>query len=117
MVEKSFSSGEPIVSKESDRGLIPLPQSESLPSQAALPNADERDVLGVLIVEDNSDIREMVELLVKSIGYHTYTATTGKEALSELRLHAPDIVLLDLMMPEMDGFEFCRVLQADPTLP
>ncbi len=105
------------MSKESDRELTPLPQSESFPSQAALPNADERDALGVLIVEDNSDIREMVELLVNSMGCRTYTAATGREGLVQLRAHTPDIVLLDLMMPEMDGFEFCRALQADPTLP
>jgi diguanylate cyclase (GGDEF)-like protein len=105
------------VSKELDPELTPLPQPESFPSQAALSNADERDALGVLIVEDNSDIREMVELLVNSMGCRTYTAATGREALSQLRAHTPDIVLLDLMMPEMDGFEFCRALRADPTLP
>ena len=106
-----------MVSKESDRELAPLPQPESFPSQAALPDAEERDALGVLIVEDNSDIREMVELLVNSMGYSTYTAATGKEALVQMRAHTPDIVILDLMMPEMDGFEFCDALRADPTLP
>ena len=101
--------------KESDPRLAPFSQSEAPSSQAAS-SADGREVLGVLVVEDNSDIREMVTLLVSSIGYHTYSAATGKEALAQLRLHAPDIVLLDLMMPEMDGFEFCRAVQADPSL-
>jgi len=50
------------------------------------------------------------------MGYRTYSAATGREALSQVRAHAPDIVLLDLMMPEMDGFEFCRAVQADPSL-
>jgi len=101
-------------SKELDPRLAPFPQSESFPQAA--PGADGGDALGVLVVEDNSDIREMVTLLVGSMGYHTYSAATGKEALAQLRLHAPDIVLLDLMMPEMDGFEFCRAVQADPSL-
>ncbi|HKA52092.1 MAG TPA: diguanylate cyclase [Candidatus Binatia bacterium] len=77
---------------------------------------DERAVLGVLVAEDNDDIREMVTLLVSSMGYRTYSAATGREALSQVRAHTPDIVLLDLMMPEMDGFEFCRAVQEDPSL-
>jgi diguanylate cyclase (GGDEF)-like protein len=79
--------------------------------------AAEKKPLGVLIVEDSSEIRDMVLLLVDSMGYRTYTAATGKEALVQLRTHVPDLVLLDLMMPEMDGFEFCQAVQSDPTLP
>jgi two-component system cell cycle response regulator len=105
------------VSKESDRGFAPSRQAESFPSQGVPARANEKETLGVLIVEDNNDIREMVSLMVGSMGYRTYTASTGKEGLIQLRAQVPDIVLLDLMMPEMDGFEFCRVIQADPTLP
>ncbi len=105
------------MSKESDRGFAPSRQAESFPSQGVPARANEKETLGVLIVEDNNDIREMVSLMVGSMGYRTYTASTGKEGLIQLRAQVPDIVLLDLMMPEMDGFEFCRVIQADPTLP
>ncbi len=105
------------MSKESDRGFAPSRQAESFPSQGVPARANEKETLGVLIVEDNNDIREMVSLMVGSMGYQTYTASTGKEGLIQLRAQVPDIVLLDLMMPEMDGFEFCRVIQADPTLP
>src|SRR5216684_4314263 len=114
---KIFLGGETKVSKESDRGFAPSRQAESFPPQGIPARADEKDTLGVLIVEDNNDIREMVSLLVDSMGYSTYTASTGKEGLTQLRAQVPDIVLLDLMMPEMDGFEFCRAVQADPTLP
>ena len=86
-------------------------------SKESDPSAEERATLGVLIAEDNHDIREMVTLLVSSMGYRTYGAVTGREALSQLRMHTPEIVLLDVMMPEMDGFEFCRAVQADPSLP
>ena len=72
--------------------------------------------LWVLIVEDDREIREMVALMVRGMGYAIVTAATGKEALSRLREQRADIVLLDLMMPEMDGFEFCRVVQGDPSL-
>jgi len=58
----------------------------------------------------------MVALMVRGMGYVIVTAATGKEALARLREHMADIVLLDLMMPEMDGFEFCRTVQSDATL-
>jgi len=72
--------------------------------------------LRVLIVEDDREIREMVALMVRGMGYAIVTASTGKEALARLREQMADIVLLDLMMPEMDGFEFCRAVQGDATL-
>jgi len=72
--------------------------------------------LRVLIVEDDREIREMVALMVRGMGYAIVTASTGREALTRLREHMADIVLLDLMMPEMDGFEFCRVVQGEPAL-
>lgn len=72
--------------------------------------------LRVLIVEDDREIREMVALMVRGMGYAIMTAATGREALHRLREQSADIVLLDLMMPEMDGFEFCRAVQGDPTL-
>jgi len=91
--------------------------SEPFLQRGSLSSTDQSDPLRVLIVEDNSDTREMVALLASNMGYITYTATTGKEALACLHEHTPDIVLLDLMMPEMDGFEFCQAIQKDPTLP
>ena len=72
--------------------------------------------LRVLIVEDDREIREMVALMVRGMGYAIVTAATGKEAIARLREQSADIVLLDLMMPEMDGFEFCRAVQSDPSL-
>ena len=62
--------------------------------------------LRVLIVEDDREIREMVALMVRGMGHAIVTAATGKEAIARLREQSADIVLLDLMMPEMDGFEF-----------
>ena len=80
-------------------------------------NDPPNDPLGILIVEDERDIREMVALMVKGMGHTVYTAANGKEALERAHQHAIDIVLLDLMMPEMDGFEFCEAVKVSQILP
>src|SRR3954463_3752023 len=60
----------------------------------------------VLIVEDDDDVREFMQLLVSSCGYETMTARDGEEALARMRERRPCMVLLDLQMPRMDGWEF-----------
>ena len=72
--------------------------------------------LTILVVEDDQEIREMVTLLVQRMGHVAYAATTGKEALTQVRNRAIDVILLDVMMPEMDGFELCRRLRDDETI-
>lgn len=72
--------------------------------------------LGVLIVEDDREIRDMVSMMVKSMGYLVVTAVNGKDAFARLHEQVVDIVLLDLMMPEMDGFEFCQRVREDTSL-
>jgi two-component system, chemotaxis family, chemotaxis protein CheY len=75
-------------------------------------NDDGRTSLGmnqtacVLIVEDDDDVREFMQLLVASCGYETMTARDGEEALVRMRQRRPCLVLLDLQMPRMDGWEF-----------
>ena len=70
----------------------------------------------VLIVEDDNDVREMMELLLTSMGYRTVTAPNGAVALERLRQDRPCMVLLDLMMPVMTGWEFRERQLADPQL-
>jgi CheY-like chemotaxis protein len=60
----------------------------------------------VLIVEDDPDVREFMELLLQSSGYETMSAPNGLEALAQMRQRRPCVVLLDLMMPVMNGWEF-----------
>ena len=62
----------------------------------------------VLVVEDESSTREMLERTLKKAGWNVRAAANGREALEALRAAAPSLVLLDLMMPEMDGFEFLQ---------
>lgn len=70
----------------------------------------------VLVVDDELDIREAVAEALTDEGFVVFAARDGAEALRELRLHPPSIVLLDLMMPGMNGWEFCRARERDPAL-
>jgi CheY-like chemotaxis protein len=70
----------------------------------------------VLIVEDDPDIREFMELLLADAGYDTMTAENGSRALERMRARRPCLVLLDLAMPVMDGWEFRERQLADPEL-
>lgn len=66
----------------------------------------------ILVVEDNEDIRDYIKDSL-SEQYLVYTATNGKEGLEEAYKHIPDIIISDVMMPEMDGFELSKLLKAD----
>jgi len=70
----------------------------------------------VLIVEDDPDVRQMMELFVNSNGYNAVTAENGREGLARMRECLPCLVLLDLQMPVMDGFEFRRRQLSDAEL-
>jgi DNA-binding response OmpR family regulator len=67
----------------------------------------------VLVVEDEPDIRSLVVLHLSRDGFRCRTAATGAEALAEVRARRPDLVVLDLLLPELDGLEVCRRLRAD----
>ncbi len=67
----------------------------------------------ILIVDDEPHIRRILQFLLDQNGYQVYTAANGQEALQHARAHVPDLILLDLMMPHMDGFEVCNHLRAD----
>lgn len=68
----------------------------------------------ILIVDDEPDILELIEYNLKKEGYQVFTAKNGKEGVLEARKHLPDLIILDIMMPKMDGIEACRVLRALP---
>ncbi len=76
-----------------------------------------RDPPLILIADDNADNLEILEARLTGQGYATVTARDGEEAMQAARAHAPDAILLDVMMPKMDGFEVCRRLKADDALP
>ncbi len=68
----------------------------------------------VLVVEDERDIRDLVVLHLGQAGFRCRTATGGLEALREVRAAAPDLIVLDLMLPGLDGLDVCRRLRGDP---
>ncbi len=67
----------------------------------------------ILVVDDEEDIRELVELNLRREGYHVVMCETGEEALKQVSSKVPDAIILDLMLPGMDGLEVCRRLKGD----
>ncbi len=69
-----------------------------------------------LIVEDSKALANMLSFLFMSRGIEVITAMNGAKAMEQIKESVPDIIITDLMMPEMDGFELCKVLKKDPEL-
>ena len=65
----------------------------------------------ILLVDDEPNIIELAQLYLEREGYRTITASDGKAALDSVEKHRPDLLVLDLMMPEVDGLEVCRTLR------
>ena len=70
----------------------------------------------ILIIDDDRMFREVVRMRLKAAGYQTFVAANAQEGWEQARQHRPDVVLLDLVMPEADGVEFLRRLRGDPAL-
>ena len=68
----------------------------------------------ILIVEDDRSLAEVLDYNLRQDGYQTVVANDGQDGLRQARLAAPDLVVLDLMLPMVDGLEVCRRLRADP---
>jgi DNA-binding response OmpR family regulator len=71
----------------------------------------------ILVVDDESIVREVVERYLIRDGYSVRTAADGRDALAKASEDAPDLVVLDLMLPEIDGLEVCRRLRAEGNVP
>ena len=68
----------------------------------------------VLVTDDDEDLRLLCEMYLQLDGFHVAHAANGREALAQVGAHRPDLILLDLMMPVMDGWECLAALKADP---
>jgi CheY-like chemotaxis protein len=73
-----------------------------------------RDKPRILVVDDNAQNVKLLEQLLKSSGYEPVSALSGPEALKQLEAAQPDMVLLDVVMPQMSGYEVCRAIRANP---
>ncbi|MDQ3938539.1 MAG: response regulator transcription factor [Chloroflexota bacterium] len=71
----------------------------------------------VLVVDDEKALRETLAYQLEQEGYRVVTAADGRQALERFRRERPDLVLLDLMLPELSGMEVCRILRAESTVP
>src|SRR5688572_31493936 len=68
----------------------------------------------VLVVDDEPDAIELIAFNLKGAGLDVITAADGEEALKKAKQYIPDLVVLDLMIPEVDGLEVCKVLRREP---
>lgn len=67
----------------------------------------------ILVVDDEPDAVELIEFNLKAAGYEVVRANDGEEALKKARMTLPDLIVLDLMLPEVDGMEVCKILRRD----
>jgi DNA-binding response OmpR family regulator len=79
--------------------------------------SDEKKKTRVLLVDDDDKILRFLALKLKLFGYDLITAANGSEGLSQLKSGNPDVVVLDILMPVMDGFEMLQQLRTFSTLP
>jgi len=70
----------------------------------------------ILVVDDEQDILELLKYNLEKEGFEVQTATNGQEAFDKAITFRPELILLDIMMPKMDGVETCRLIRADQTL-
>jgi two-component system chemotaxis response regulator CheY len=71
----------------------------------------------ILVVDDDQSLRELLRLHLSSAGYEVFTAADGIEAGYAVLRHPPDLIITDVQMPHMDGFQFIEALRSDSSLP
>lgn len=67
----------------------------------------------ILVVDDEREISELVELRLQAAGYEVSIADDGQEGLAKAKAEMPDLIILDVMMPKIDGYKVCGLLKAD----
>jgi two-component system phosphate regulon response regulator PhoB len=72
-----------------------------------------QNIVKILIVDDEQDAAELVAFNLNQSGFQVVTAADGAEALDKVHKHQPDLIVLDVMMPELDGLEVCKLLRRD----
>jgi two-component system alkaline phosphatase synthesis response regulator PhoP len=68
----------------------------------------------ILVVDDEINITQILQFSIGAEGYEVITAQNGEEAIDKARREQPDLIILDIMMPRIDGYEACRILKANP---
>lgn len=70
----------------------------------------------ILIAEDEPDIRELIAFTLRFAGFEVVTTANGQEALEAAQREVPDLIMMDVRMPKMTGYEACRAMKADPNI-
>jgi DNA-binding response OmpR family regulator len=70
----------------------------------------------ILVVDDDPNITELLGVNLSAAGYAVTCAANGREAVSQVNGSRPDLVIMDVMMPEMDGWELCKAIRDDPDM-
>lgn len=82
-----------------------------LSSTQPVPLTGDTRITTILIAEDHLDSRDALRALLEAFGYHVLEAANGRQAVEIALMHDPDLILMDIMMPELDGFEATRQLR------
>ncbi|MFN7313996.1 MAG: response regulator transcription factor [Bacteroidota bacterium] len=77
-------------------------------------NTDMENGYKILVVDDENDILEFIQYNLKREGYDVHLAHNGQEAITQAKRLKPDLILLDVMMPVLDGIEACKIIKSDP---
>src|SRR5215468_5568625 len=85
-------------------------------SPGSQPGTAPPDGSSILVIDDSPTILKVVQLVLSKAGFHIATAADGEQGLTAARLDRPDLILLDFVMPKMNGYQVCRALAADPEL-
>lgn len=90
---------------------IPAGEVNGSVEEAVAANEDTSKAFKVMVIDDSKTIRRTAETLLKKEGFEVITATDGFEALSLIADHQPDLILLDIMMPRLDGYQTCALIK------
>jgi CheY-like chemotaxis protein len=85
-----------------------------LSSTQSVPFVGNHGVATILVAEDHLDSRDALRALLEAFGYRVLEAVNGRQAVEVALTHGPDLILMDIMMPELDGFEATRELRRHP---
>jgi two-component system OmpR family response regulator len=95
------------------QGFLTFPGATALRAELVLRSAGLTGIVDayVLVVDDDEILRDMIDMALRYAGFTTSVAADGREALTSVAAHRPDLVVLDVLMPNLDGFEVCRRLR------
>src|SRR5207248_3900944 len=96
---------------------LSLPKSSGSSDGAMVRPGDDAPAARILIVDDHEDNVELLRARLDAWGFETACARDGAEALREIEQNPPDLILLDVMMPKMDGIEVAKRVKGNPQLP